>query len=46
MEIIISVFSAVVALSCLFAVVRSDLRDRGEIVRQASKVADAEEPSS
>jgi hypothetical protein len=44
MEIVISVICAAVALSCLFAVVRSDLRDRRKTVRLISKISDPEDP--
>jgi len=39
MEIIVSVFSALVAMSCLIAVVRSDIMDSKRAVRQDRKIS-------
>jgi hypothetical protein len=38
MEIIVSVFSALVAMSCLIAVIRSDITDSKRAVRQDRQI--------
>ena len=40
MEIIISVFSVAVAMSCLIAVVRSDMKDKQTTVRIEAETAE------
>ena len=45
MEIIVSVFSAAVALSCLFAIVRSDLKDRRKAATRDAKIGGSDEPN-
>jgi hypothetical protein len=41
MEIVVSIFSAVVAMSCLFAVVKSDIQDSKKHVRNDAGIADS-----
>jgi hypothetical protein len=39
MEIIVSVFSAIVAMSCLFAVIKSDLQDHRQTAKNSIDAA-------